>query len=139
VPAGLSTRFGVPSRGSGWGPKSPGILRWQEFTRDTLQILDTDPEESFNRIVELATHIFHVPIAQVSLVDARREWFKASCGIKEQEGDGRTAFCAHTILDDRVFIIEDTVKDDRFCHNPRVTIQPGIRFYAGAPLQSPSG
>ena len=103
-----------------------------------LKILDTDPEESFDRLARLASAVFAAPIAHVSLIDEHREWFKATCGVEDTEGDRRTAFCAHTILSSEPLIVEDTLEDERFCDNPKV-IGDGIRFYAGAPLITRSG
>ena len=104
-----------------------------------LKILDTDPEESFDRLAQLATTIFAVPIAHVSLIDEHREWFKAKCGVSAAEGERRTAFCAHTILSDDPLIVEDTHLDERFRDNPKVTDDPAILFYAGVPLKTRSG
>ncbi|TWT42093.1 Sensory/regulatory protein RpfC [Phycisphaerae bacterium RAS1] len=103
-----------------------------------LQILDTPTEESFDRIVRLAARIFDVPVAQISLIDQQREWFKAQCGGGPPGGDRGAAFCAHTILSDAPLIIEDAAADARFQANPMVTEQ-GIRFYAGAPLLTTDG
>ena len=104
-----------------------------------FKILDTDPEESFDRLAWLATMIFDVPIAHVSLVAEHREWFKARCGGTRAEGDRRTAFCAHVVAAGEVLVVEDTLEDERFRDNPYVTGSPAIRFYAGAPLQCRRG
>jgi signal transduction histidine kinase/CheY-like chemotaxis protein len=104
----------------------------------SLDILDTPPEEAFDRIARLAARIFEVPIAQVSLVDEHREWFKARCGTDQPEGDRRAAFCAHTILSNEALIVEDALADERFHDSPLVRDQ-GIRFYAGAPLRTRNG
>ncbi|MCR9121328.1 MAG: PAS domain S-box protein [Phyllobacteriaceae bacterium] len=103
-------------------------------------IVDTDPNEtSFKRIVELASRQFDVPIALISLVDADRQWFKASCGL-DASGSGRdVAFCAHAILSDDVLYVPDARDDARFANNPFVTEGLKIRFYAGAPLITPDG
>ncbi len=104
----------------------------------SLEILDTPPEEAFDRIVRLAARIFEAPIAQVSLVDEDREWFKARYGTDKREGDRRTAFCSHALLLNDVLIVEDALTDERFHDSPLVREQ-GIRFYAGAPLRTSSG
>ncbi|MFO0838739.1 MAG: response regulator [Phycisphaerae bacterium] len=104
----------------------------------SLEILDTPPEESFDRIVRVAERIFGAPIVQISLVDETREWFKARCGTGAAEGDRDAAFCSHTILSDTVMIVEDATRDERFADSPLVT-KEGIRFYAGAPLRTRTG
>lgn len=102
-------------------------------------ILDTPPEENFNRIVRLASRQFKVPIALISLIDENRQWFKAVRGLDAKQTDRDPAFCAHTILGDSVFYIPDATRDERFADNPFVTGDLGIRFYAGAPLVTPLG
>ena len=99
-----------------------------------LRILDTAPEAHFDAVCSTAAALFSVPIAQISLVDSDRQWFKAKCGI-EAEGTSRdVAFCAYTILSDDILVVEDATKDLRFALNPLVTGEPSIRFYAGVPL-----
>lgn len=102
-------------------------------------ILDSEPEDGFNRIVELASRQFDVPIAVISLVDEDRQWFKATCGLDATETPRDVAFCAHAILGDEVFVVPDATKDDRFAENPLVKEGLSIRFYAGAPLIDPKG
>ncbi|MCU0771966.1 MAG: GAF domain-containing protein [Verrucomicrobia bacterium] len=102
-------------------------------------ILDTAPERAFNDIIELASFICHTPIAFMSLVAEDRQWFKAAKGIEMTETPRDDAFCAHTILESGVFIVEDARKDHRFANNPLVEGHPGFRFYAGAPLVTREG
>lgn len=104
----------------------------------SLRILDTPPEEPFERIVRVAAQLFDVPIVQVSLVAEDREWFKASCGTVDTGGPRDTAFCSHTILSPEVLVVEDAAPDPRFRESPLV-VEQGVRFYAGAPLTTPSG
>jgi GAF domain-containing protein len=103
------------------------------------EILDTDPEESFNDLTRLAAYICDTPIALITLVDAHRQWFKARVGIGEKETSRDISFCAHAILQDGPFIVPDATDDERFRDNPFVTGDPQIRFYAGSPLMSPEG
>ena len=103
-----------------------------------LRIVDTPPEREFDRITDLLRRMFAVPIAAISLVDEQREWLKAACGVTAREGDRSVAFCAHTILRDGVFVVEDALVDERFSGIPQVRDQ-GVRFYAGAPLRGVDG
>ena len=100
-----------------------------------LLILDTPPEERFDRIVRFAADEFDVPIALVSLVDADRQWFKARVGLDACSTSRDAAFCGYAILDPQVLVVEDALADPRFADNPLVLGPPGIRFYAGAPLE----
>lgn len=103
------------------------------------EILDTDPEESFNDLTRLAAYICHTPIALITLVDENRQWFKAEVGLGVKETTRDVSFCAHAILQDGPCIVRDALDDERFRSNPLVTSSPYIRFYAGAPLMSPEG
>jgi len=104
-----------------------------------LGLLDTSPEERFDVITRTATKIFHVPISTLTLVDAKREWFKSCQGLPDHEGDRAISFCGHALLSDTIFVVPDTKKDTRFSDNPMVTGTPHIRFYAGVPVMSADG
>ena len=106
--------------------------------RDLL-ILDTPPEERFDRIVQFARDEFDVPIALLSLVDGDRQWFKARVGLDAEETARDISFCGHAIQQSDVFLVPDASQDPRFADNPMVTGGPAIRFYAGAPLELSPG
>ncbi|MEX0165650.1 sensor domain-containing diguanylate cyclase [Pseudomonas brassicacearum] len=105
----------------------------------SLKLLDTAPEERFDRLTRLARRLFDVPIALVSLVDANRQWFKSSAGLDASETPREISFCGHAILQDQILEICDAEQDERFHDNPLVTDKPGIRFYAGHPLGMEDG
>ena len=105
----------------------------------SLNILDTSPEERFDRLTKIATKLFDVPIAYISLVDSNRQWFKSACGINLGETSRKVSLCGHAIAQDEPLIIPDTLLDDRFYDNPLVTDDPKLRFYAGCPLQTAAG
>ena len=109
-------------------------------TLDDFRILDTQPDRRFDNLVEIATAHFGTPIALVSLVDADRQWFKAKVGLSASETPRKLAFCTHAITTpDVVTVIEDATLDSRFNTNALVTGDPGIRFYAGAPIVADDG
>jgi diguanylate cyclase (GGDEF)-like protein len=105
-----------------------------------LGLLDTPAEERFDAFARLARAVADTPIAVFSMVDAERQWFKAREGLDASQTPRDQAFCAHAILTPhQVLVVEDATQDPRFADNPLVTGQPGIRFYAGAPVRAPSG
>lgn len=104
-----------------------------------LGILDTAPEERFDRITRLAMRLFDVKFALVSLVDAKRQWFKSNQGLSVCETARDISFCGHAILEDQALVVEDAHLDVRFADNPLVVGPPGLRFYAGIPLLGPAG
>lgn len=104
-----------------------------------LLILDTPPEERFDRIVAFAASEFDVPIALVSLVDRERQWFKARIGLEACETSREISFCGHAILQSDLFEVLDATRDPRFADNPLVVGAPFIRAYLGAPLRLPGG
>lgn len=106
---------------------------------DSLALLDTGPDEVYDRFTRMATAVFDVPIATITLIDRNRQWFKSRKGLDAQEGDRATSFCGHTILGTELFVVDDAADDERFADNPLVTGGPNIRFYAGAPLASMDG
>lgn len=105
----------------------------------SLRLLDSAPEERFDRITRMVQRLFGVDICLVSLVDSERQWFKSKQGLEVCETSRRVSFCGHAILNEEALIVEDTHKDERFADNPLVTDDPVIRFYAGYPLHGPEG
>ncbi len=104
-----------------------------------MDILDTVSEERFDRITRQAQHDFQVPIALICFVDKDRQWFKSSRGIESKETPRDISFCGHAIHEDELFLVEDASLDPRFADNPLVVDDPGIRFYAAAPIRSQNG
>jgi GAF domain-containing protein len=102
-------------------------------------VLDTVPEEVFDDLTELAARICEAPIALISLVDEKRQWFKSRVGITVSETTRDVSFCTYAITQNDLFIVPDATLDQRFAKNPLVTSDPKIRFYAGAPLITPDG
>lgn len=102
-------------------------------------VLDTAAEPAFDDIVRVAAEASGCPTALVSLLDEDRQWFKARCGIDVGQTPRDQAFCEHALRADAPLIVADATADVRFRDNPLVTGTPGIRFYAGFPLRTPTG
>ena len=122
------TRFPIPSDEAG------RLAALREY-----RIVDTPSEPEFDHIVRLTADLFHVPTALVSLVESDRQFFKARVGFEACESSRDVSFCAHALLSENVLVVPDAQDDPRFSDNALVTGAPFIRFYAGAPLRTPSG
>ncbi len=120
-------------------PPVPANERQRLKALRDLKILDTAAEERFDRVTRLARRVFGTPIALVSLVDEGRQWFKSRQGLDAPETPRDVSFCGHAIVNDRVMVVPDATKDERFHDNPLVTCDPNVRFYAGYPLNAPDG
>ena len=113
-------------------------MRLTELAR--LEIMDTAEDATLNELTQLAARFCDTPIALISLVDDKRQWFKAKVGLETTETPREYAFCAHAIqTPDHVTVVSDAALDPRFAANPLVTGDPSIRFYAGAPLVTANG
>lgn len=113
----------------------PGRLR----ALDRYDILDTPPEETFDRISDLAAGLFDAPIGLITFVGADRQWHKACVGFDVPELDLDTSFCVHALGDAQRLVVEDATEDERFEDNPLVTGDRHVRFYAGSPMVTPDG
>ena len=102
-------------------------------------LVDTSPEESFDRLTWLASEVTGAPIALMALLTHDRQWFKSRHGLDMTESPRSWAFCNHTIMQDGVSVVEDLTLDPRYSGNPVVVGEPHFRFYAGAPIKDPDG
>ena len=123
--------MGVPMMSSNDGARVDALQKYA--------ILDSEPEQAFDDLTLLASYVCKTPIALISLVDEDRQWFKAKVGISATETSRDIAFCSTAIQQGDVFVVPDTLQDERFRTNPLVVSEPNIRFYAGAPLINEDG
>ncbi|MBP5981153.1 MAG: sensor domain-containing phosphodiesterase [Halomonas sp.] len=107
------------------------------FALRQLNLLDTSPSESFDRITRMASQLFGLPIAAVSLTDENRQWFKSRVGVDHWEIPRETAPCADVCDSSQILIIPDLLASD--CYRNSYLANSGIRFYAGAPLVTREG
>lgn len=113
------------------------ILRVQ--TLRSLDILDSPPQERFDRIARMAKRIFGVSTALITLIDSDRQWFLSALDLEIKETSRDVSFCGHAILGDDVLTVPDTTLDHRFSDNPFVKDAPNVRFYAGCPISVSNG
>ncbi len=106
---------------------------------DALGLLYTPSEERFDRITRMASRLFGTPMAMITFVADRCQWFKSAQGLEETETAREVSFCAHAILQDETFVVPNATADERFFDNPLVTGGLGIRFYAGHPVYAEDG
>jgi hypothetical protein len=111
----------------------------RQLALSTLNLLDTAPEERFDRIVALASSTLGTSAAAFTVLDGERQWHKSVVGLDAAEIPRGDSFCTVTVLGAGALIVPDALLDDRFKHNPLVTAGPRLRFYAGFPIESPSG
>jgi diguanylate cyclase (GGDEF)-like protein len=123
-----------PARANGMDRESARLAEL-----DRYDILDTPPEEPFDRLTRLAQKVLGVPIAAVSFIDAHRQWCKAGPGLAGTEVPRHMTFCRLVVADCQPLIVRDATKDPRFAANPFVVGDPGVRSYAGVPLRSKTG
>ena len=105
----------------------------------SYEILDTEPEKSFDDLTSLASHVCETPIALISLVDSDRQWFKSRVGLDIDETARDISFCTHAIRQNQLFMVNDAAHDERFALSELVTQEPKIRFYAAAPIFTSDG
>ena len=105
----------------------------------SFEVLDTAPEEAFDRITRLAKTVLQVPIVLVSLIDRDRQWFKSRQGLEVSETPRNISFCTRAIEQHEPLVVPDALLDVRFADNPLVTGEPRIRFYIGVQLKNRDG
>lgn len=123
--------------------KSAPLPPDEEARLQSLQehnLLDTLPEEVYDDVTRLASEICGTPIALLTLIDEKRQWFKSKQGLGVDETPREDSFCAHTILNpNEVFVVPDARYDERFHDNPLTTGDPHVVFYAGVPVKDADG
>ncbi len=116
---------------------------WKESDRlaalRSYRVIDTPPEPAFDDLVQLAARACRAPVALISLIDDRRQWFKAEVGFGVRETPLDRSICLSAMLRPGLTVIRDLTVDPRFVANPLVTGEPHLRFYAGAVLETPDG
>jgi GAF domain-containing protein len=119
--------------------QEPPLHRHEKIRLNVLRetgLFNSGQETTYERFVAIASAVAETPIALMTLVDERRQWFKAKIGLTISETPRNVSFCGHAIQSEaRAFVVADTLNDSRFRDNPLVIGDPRIRFYAGIPLR----
>ena len=106
---------------------------------NALNVLDTGPEERFDRLTRLAAALFGSSVAAINLIDGARQWTKSIIGTPAVEMPRDQSVCAFTILQDDIFEVTDLLRHDALADSPWVREGPVTRYYAGVPVEAPSG
>lgn len=109
--------------------------RLRELERYALDSGLDDP--NLSQVLDLCIDVLSMPMGLITVVDEKDQRFICRHGFNQLGTPRQMAFCSHAIAANQLLVVPDTSNDDRFCTNPLVTDTPGIRFYAGAPLQTP--
>jgi diguanylate cyclase (GGDEF)-like protein len=139
VPDPAKNRGATPAASHGGAAVELAVDESRQQALLSLEILDTLPEAEFDDLVALASEICATPISLISLLDTKRQWFKAVVGLDACETPVGSSFCVHAIRQQGLFVIPDATADERFSKNPLVLGHPHIRFYAGIPLYAGTG
>ena len=130
----------VLRRGAAWlSARRPDDEPRRLASLRSLRLLDSGPEERFDRLTRMAGRLLNMPISTLSLVDTDGQWFKSVQGLGVDQGSRDASFCAHAILEDGPMVVPDAFLDRRFADNPAVTGEPFVRFYAGVPVHASDG
>ena len=125
------------------GRVDPKLLATDEERRlaavRRYDILDTPPDDAFDRVTALACRLLEVPIALISIVDGDREWFKSSRGVDIDQVDRDIALCASTVATGRPLRVDDIHRAHAFVGNPIVLEHPELRAFASVPLTTHDG
>lgn len=129
--------------GNGFVTNDTLLPIWNENDRlaalRSYRILDTRAEPEFDDLVQLAARACDAPIALISLVEDRRQWFKAELGLGLRETPLDRSICLSAMLQPGLTVVQNLLEDRRFSRNPLVVEEPHLRFYAGAVLETPKG
>lgn len=117
----------------------PSIETERLETLSSYQIMDSEPEDAFDRVTRLAADIFSAPMASITFIDDSREWFKSAVGLTDPHIDRPDSLCTEMIEGREPVVVEDAAKEPHFARSPLVSGDPSVRFFAGAPLIAPNG
>ncbi|MGZ3750435.1 MAG: GAF domain-containing protein [Mucilaginibacter sp.] len=106
---------------------------------ERFKTLNLDKDEEFQELIQMASVTCDTPVALITLLDKDTQFLKVRKGTDVEELPREHSFCTYTVQEDHVMVVEDATTDDRFSHNPMVVNEPGLRFYAGAPLITREG